>query len=82
MAIPPHSFVGENPQETIRTCSIVLQFLQDAHEHDVTSAGADIDIAVRGALDHAVVVLDAIGQEAGALRHRRVAEGAVKEAQT
>jgi hypothetical protein len=81
-AIPPHPFVGGTPQETIRTCSVVLQFLRDAHEQDVTSAGEDIYIAVRGALDHAVEVLDAIGQEAGALRRRRTAEAADQEAQS
>lgn len=82
MVIPPHPFIGETPQETIRTCSIVLQFLQNAHEQDVTAAGDDIYIAVHVALDHAVKVLDAIGQESGALRRRRTAEAADQEARS
>jgi hypothetical protein len=84
MARPTHPFVGDTPQQTIRTCSIVLLFLQDAHEHEVTSTGEDIYVAVYLALDYAAEVLDAIGQEAGVLRRRRVAEGegAVKEART
>jgi hypothetical protein len=82
MPIPPHPLIGETPQETIRTCTVVLQFLQDAHEQNVTSAGDDIYIAVRGALDHAVEVLDAIGQEAGVLRRRRTAEDANQGAQS